>query len=261
MQKTDENHYILKIGDNMNLKSDLIKINSITKYPSILTYHMLGERGRLLDEVQIKFNSQVIATEKIDGVNARIILCPDGFYIIGSREELLYAKGDLIGNPQLGIIDELKPVAVTLVPSNDVIVYYFEVYGGNVTRNSKNYTSERKTSHRLFDVAKIPDFENLFDLTLEQIHIWKSNGGQHFLSEEELETMQFDLTPRLGTFDIPTGLKDTYDWLHRILPNGTNAGLDISGRAEGIVIRTSDRSHIAKIRFEDYERTVQGKPK
>ncbi len=30
---------------------DLKKINSLTKYPSILTYHKLGERGRLTEEL------------------------------------------------------------------------------------------------------------------------------------------------------------------------------------------------------------------
>lgn len=72
----------------------------MTKYPSILTYHKLGEKGKLLDEVQVPFDQPAILAEKIDGVNSRIIIFPDGLYIIGSREELLYAKGDLIGNPQ-----------------------------------------------------------------------------------------------------------------------------------------------------------------
>lgn len=30
---------------------DLKKMNSLTKYPSILTYHQLGERGRLTEEL------------------------------------------------------------------------------------------------------------------------------------------------------------------------------------------------------------------
>jgi len=177
---------------------DLNKLNSMTKYPSILTYHKLGEKGRLLDEVQVEFDCPVIVTEKIDGVNARIILFPDGFYIIGSREELLYGRGDLIGNPQLGIVDELKPVAQNLTTPNVLTVCYFEVYGGSVTKNSKQYTNEKRMGHRLFDIVEIPNFEYFYHLPIEQIASWRDNGGQKFLSESELHEIQLKLTPRTG---------------------------------------------------------------
>jgi ATP-dependent RNA circularization protein (DNA/RNA ligase family) len=57
------------------MEKDLNKINSVTKYPRIETYHKIGERGRLMDEVQVDFSDQkVILTEKVDGVNGRIII-------------------------------------------------------------------------------------------------------------------------------------------------------------------------------------------
>src|SRR5262245_22884963 len=91
--------------------ADLAKLNSLTKYPSILTYHTLDPRnGGLLEEVTA-FVGTVIGTEKVDGTNSRVICLPDGCYLLGSREELLYAKGDLIGNPSLGIVDGLKETA------------------------------------------------------------------------------------------------------------------------------------------------------
>jgi len=34
---------------------DLGKLNSIAKYPSILTYHTLGDKGMLQETVQIPF--------------------------------------------------------------------------------------------------------------------------------------------------------------------------------------------------------------
>jgi len=237
---------------------DLNKLNSMTKYPSILTYHKLGEKGRLLDEVQVEFDCPVIVTEKIDGVNARIILFPDGFYIIGSREELLYGRGDLIGNPQLGIVDELKPVAQNLTTPNVLTVCYFEVYGGSVTKNSKQYTNEKRMGHRLFDIVEIPNFEYFYHLPIEQIASWRDNGGQKFLSESELHEIQLKLTPRIGIDILPTGLLEVYDWITERLSDGTQAPLDYcGGRAEGVVVRTPDRSKIAKIRFEDYERTLR----
>lgn len=93
------------------LAEDLRAINSLTKYPSILTYHALGDRGRVSDRVQVDFGTDpVLVTEKIDGTNARII-CRDGDYLIGSREELLHARGDRVHNPAMGIVDAMRPIA------------------------------------------------------------------------------------------------------------------------------------------------------
>lgn len=103
---------------------DLNKLNSMTKYPSIPTYHALGDKGTLLEQI-VTFNvddGEVILTEKVDGTNSRIILLPDGNFVLGSREELLFAKGDLIGNPALGIVDALKNIADSLVRSHSGIM-------------------------------------------------------------------------------------------------------------------------------------------
>lgn len=57
---------------------------------------------------------------------------------------------------------------------------------------------------------------------------------------------------------VPTTLADTHDWL-RMLLTESHARLDDTGRGkpEGVVVRTADRARIAKIRFEDYERTAK----
>src|SRR5262245_53731373 len=118
---------------------DLAKLNSLTKYPSILTYHRLDPRtGGLLEEAT-HFSGAVIGTEKVDGTNSRIICLPDGNYLLGSREELLYARRDLIGNPSLGIADALKETAERLCTTRrpGITVFYFEVFGGKVTASSK----------------------------------------------------------------------------------------------------------------------------
>lgn len=60
--------------------ADLRAVNSLTKYPSIPTYHALDPgNGGLLDDA-IPFMGRVIGTEKVDGTNARIILLQDGNY-------------------------------------------------------------------------------------------------------------------------------------------------------------------------------------
>jgi hypothetical protein len=238
----------------------------MTKYPSILTYHALGEKGKLKEEIQVPFDEPAILTEKIDGVNARIILFPyreDGFYIIGSHEELLYAKGDLIGNPQLGIVEALKPLAeVHRTPIEDITVLYLEVYGGKTTPGSKQYTGNKAVGYRLFDIATITNgIEILKDYSVEQIAQWRDNGGQTFRDEASLGFIgSIPLVPRLGTGRLPTSLKDTLSWMKSTI-GLTHAPLDSGaiGMPEGIVVRSADRTKIAKLRFEDYERTFRNK--
>ena len=71
------------------------KINTLTKYPSILTLHKLGKKNILLNELTTPIeNEKMYATEKIDGTNIRLL-----FYgnerIIGTRENLFfYEKRD-----------------------------------------------------------------------------------------------------------------------------------------------------------------------
>ncbi|MBF2007443.1 MAG: hypothetical protein IGS49_18760 [Chlorogloeopsis fritschii C42_A2020_084] len=239
---------------------DLNKLNSMTKYPSIPTYHKLGDKGALLEET-VSFDGEVILTEKVDGTNSRIILLPDGNFVLGSREELLFAKGDLIGNPALGIVDALKGVAYSLPQSqNGITVAYLELYGGKITSASKQYTAQQSVGWRLFDVAVLPDIKTLFEKSVQQLAAWRDNGGQMFLNEEQLNKIAayygFELTPRIGTIAaLPTSIEEAHQFLKVMLPQ-TKVALDrgAGGRAEGIVARTISRNAIAKLRFEDYER-------
>lgn len=246
---------------NFSLRScDLNKLNSMTKYPSIPTYHALGDKGALLEET-INFDGEVILTEKVDGTNSRIILLPDGNFVLGSREELLFAKGDLIGNPALGIVDALKDIADSLPQSqNSITVAYLELYGGKITAASKQYTSQQNVGWRLFDVAVLTDIEALFTKSVQQLAAWRDNNGQVFLDEQQLTQAGQDyglqLTPRIvKVTSLPVTIQETHEFLKATLPQ-TNVALDASarGRAEGIVARTISRNAIAKLRFEDYER-------
>ncbi|NUT04037.1 MAG: hypothetical protein HOV76_11200 [Hamadaea sp.] len=241
----------------------------MTKYPSIPTYHSLDPRnGRLLDEA-VRFASVVVGTEKVDGTNSRIILLPDGTYLLGSREELLYAQGDLIGNPALGIVDALRPIADNLpaVEDDHIVVYYLEVYGGKVTAASKQYTGGKRIGYRLFDVAVIGDYQEMSGWDSQRVAAWRDAGGQQFLGETTLrrtaEDTGLDLTPRLFEIDateLPTDIAETKAFLDKWMPT-TLAALDddAAGRPEGIVLRSPDRAAIAKARFQDYERTLKGR--
>lgn len=256
---------ILKQMSFVNRES-LPLINTVTKYPSIPTYHALGEKGRLTESLQATFDDDevIFVTEKIDGTNARIILTND-VYLIGSREELLYAKGDLVGNPALGIVSALSECAESLLnyhlPNmyyNFVIVYYFEVFGGKVSANSKQYTGEQKVSFRCFDVADI-NLNPLTSMPIEKLAGWRETKDSYQKFRKSV-TPHTDIVPYISTIlgkDMPKTVRDTSDWLRNIIPT-TNVLLDEKGgkRPEGVVIRNKDRSKIAKIRFEDYQRTL-----
>jgi len=247
---------------DLNLES----LNSATKYPSILTFHERDpKRGALLDAATA-FEGDVLLTEKVDGTGARIICFGNGDYVIGSREELLHARGDLIANPKNGVVDALRPIADTLAtPGNgeQVVVLYLEVYGGKIGRNAGQYTGQGRTGSRMFDAATIP--EEILSRTPADVSLWREHGGQAFLTEKELGDMAarhgVELTPRLGLIpasEVPTGIEEMRDFLTTRLP-ATRVALDADGgsRPEGIVLRTEDRTVIAKARLEDYEKTLR----
>lgn len=256
---------------------DLKKINSLTKYPSILTYHQLGERGRLNDELTeykgFDESDDVYVYEKVDGENSRIILFKNQYseidYLIGSREELLYAKGDRIGNPYGNIAEFLKPLAENLVeniyPKGDwaLTVLYQESYGGK-TKASKNYSNNKTQGYRVFDVFSLnkDQLESLLELPQEKIAEWRDQGNQPFYNETEkkvfVDKLDLQYAPLLETIkgsDFPTSLESTYSYLKGF--EETQVGIELAGKSEGIIVRTFDRGQIRKIRFEDYERTFR----
>lgn len=242
---------------------DLAALNSLTKYPSIPTYHELDPRNGGLVERPVTFTGPVVGTEKVDGTNSRIIVLPDGSYLLGSREELLYAQGDLIGNPALGIVENLRPLAEALAgtPGDTVRVHYLELYGGRIGGQAKQYSARGATGWRLFDVAVLDDLGERLTWTPQRISAWRESGGQTYLTEDELRAVGLDLTPRLFTVDatdLPATIEGMHGFLGEWLPR-TLVALDESGQgdAEGVVLRTADRSVIAKARFQDYTRTLK----
>jgi len=54
---------------------------------------------------------------------------------------------------------------------------------------------------------------------------------------------------------LPTSIEAAYEWLKAFAQTRVDLGGG-RGSAEGVVVRTADRKAIAKLRFEDYERTL-----
>jgi len=254
-------------------------LNSATKYPSIPTYHVLGEKGRLTEELgpfkDIGRDTSVFLTEKVDGTNGRIVILPGGDYFIGTREELVYAKGDRV-TPSSGvgtdIVRELRPVAESLVENGrvgsyegQITVMYFEVYGHKIGAAAKQYTRNGSTGHRLFDIADIGTA--ILDWPRERISQWREGGGQTFETVSDLEDTSEEFGIPLVPYlivdtgeDIPKTRSDAYGYLMSEMSE-TQVHLDDKdddwrGKPEGLVLRTNDRSRIAKMRYQDYERTL-----
>lgn len=258
------------------LVDNLPVLNSLTKYPSIPTYHDLGDKG-MLQEAHLEVpDSGLIYTEKVDGTNVRIVAVPGEPFLIGSREEFLHALGDICFNPTLGIVEDVRHIASQLSESyaeyigpEHMLVLFGELYGGKIGQHAKQYTSSREnTRFRLFDAIEMPIFEaeKILGTPREKIALWRENGGQPFVDDTRLgdlaDILELDLTPRISLPSnvsvLPESVETGESWIASILPQ-TLCALDDSGqgKAEGIVVRALDRSFIAKIRYEDYTRTMK----
>ena len=251
------------------------KLNSMTKYPSIPTYHKM-DRGRLLEEREVIFDDgeKVYVSEKIDGTNGRAILLRDGLdYFIGTREEIVYARGDRVINPEMGIAPNLVPILEKLLEPNApahgsavLVVLYGEVYGRDIGPG-KNYGGQY--GFRLFDIASFDrsTYNDLMMRSRDRISMWRQHGGTPFVNAELFrsvaEAVGLLTVPHIMEVNggmLPTSLGDTYSWLKGILPDSRAKTDDLgSGKPEGVILRNQSRTKIAKVRFEDYEKTFRSR--
>lgn len=255
------------------------KINSLTKYPSIPTLHELGHKGVPTNNLNVLFddseytyltNGHIYATEKIDGTNVRII-CLYNEYLIGSRENILYYSNDLYFDNSQTIVQSIKSLNLQIPFCNVLTVFYGELYGGKVSSNSKNYGTEQ-VGFRLFDVVSFDNFdvENFCkSKTLEEISHWREHKendkivyGQSFYNVSEFKEFTkenyFLSVPVVNITLNDLSLEGVLNSL-KLSINETKVALtDTATRIpEGVVIRNYDRSKIAKIRFEDYNKIIQ----
>ena len=242
------------------------KLNSATKYPSIPTYHVMGEKGRLTDEVQVDFAGyEVQITEKVDGTNVRVLIDARGHMMIGSRNELLWYSEDRLYNPALGIVDAMLPVLGRWNPASPregVVVYFGELYGGKIGRAARQYTTRRDvTGFRIFDVLSLErcQIDQVMPLPVEDIAKWRDVWRrQRFVPIDRSRSLGWQMTPELGFGAPPAGVRETLEWLDATCPRSLCVLDDEApGHPEGVIVRTPDRSRIAKIRFADYRRTLR----
>lgn len=243
-------------------------LNSLTKYPSIYTYHPLS-RGIVQEELNeglgFKENEFNI-TEKVDGTNSRIVIY-QGDYVIGTREELIYSRGDRVIDPSDLVTNSLLKLAEELAinpkyNNDSVFVFYFETYGGGIQNKvSKNYTSDQSLKGiRLFDITEM-EISEIMDITgsmtRDQLSGWRQRDRKRFKDRNEVNAICKELriwsVPYLeSNTPIPTAIKDILPWLEQY--RKTKVSIDGTiGNSEGIIVRSNDNQLVRKIRFEDYE--------
>lgn len=247
---------------------DFAALDTATAYPSILTYHVIGERGMLGDETNVTFQpgEQVFITEKIDGANCRMIILPGNDYVIGNRKQLLYARGDRLANQSednLTMVAALQPAAERLADEwegETVLVVYAEVFGAGIGRAWTQYTADKgKAGARWFDARTV--HPTVLTWPLDRIAGWRERGQEGFvpLSTRIAYDIGLEKVPPIATCDggdIPTGREETEQWMADLIPL-SHAGIDEAGNGnpEGLVARTDTRSKIVKFRFAEYAKT------
>lgn len=253
---------------------DLAKLNSLTKYPSIPTWHVLDGKGVLTDSATtVDAGTAFYLTEKVDGTNGRIVRLGRSWWI-GSRDNLIASNDgsvNAVKNPlEQAIVDTLKPIADRLRTTDFVVVWFFEVFGANIGDASREYAPRNgEVSCRLFDRAVIADSASILNtMNPEQISSWRKRGGQTFDSLVSLRWSYTEIedlvlaVPFLGiayASEMPVTLEDGRPFIEKWIGKKTRCALDPAalGRPEGIVARTADRRVIVKLRLSDYDKAIR----
>ena len=277
--------------DNLINMYGLDKLNTMTKYPSILTYHETAERGTLAQNTyenkDFSGYEKVYVTEKIDGTNSRMVFTTNEEgavedYILGSREDFLYACGDRIINPALGIVNTLEKhlipkfsmikytIGHEILKPNYFYIIYGETYGGKIN-NAKHYTNHQNYFFRAFDLVAMPieEAKGFLSMKLEDISSWREHGGQPFVPVSDFiefcDTFQIVRVPYILTMngkDIGLTPQNVFTWMSDFVKSvaAIDEDYDGLGKSEGVVVRTEKRELIRKFRFEDYQKTARMHP-
>ena len=266
-------------------KYGLDKMNSLSKFPSILPFHKIGKRGGVTEELnpidQIFLHQEKLGklfiTEKIDGIASRAIVYKND-YLLADKNNFVYAKGDRIY--QSIIIDQMKETVEEFIKRNPdpekVHVIYGITYGYKIGNGTDLYiyNDSKKRDFRIFDIYSMGVFEfnNILGQSTKSIIDWRESNKQEFWNYTDLmdfcDGSNVKIVPVLETDiflkDIPDKVDYAFTWLKKFKASKAILDGDINvnnqgskyGQSKGIVIRNNDRSFIRQLLFEEY---IKGK--
>ena len=209
------------------------KIEALTRYPQILSFHKIENNLATNQLNELPDNYQPLPThpekldiviqEKIQGTNCRIIIFDTDFFI-GTNDEIIYAKNDRIASsPIVGpIINTLQQfIQMNQGSLERMVVLYGQAFGKGLP-NANRYTKNNQRAFRVFDGFSIPANDAVAlcnNRSVEDIAIWVDNLQQSFFSIRTLkrfcDTFNINQVPILfsGTLDqVPTDKTELLRW-------------------------------------------------
>jgi hypothetical protein len=175
------------INEILTYENDgLRKLNSITKYPSILTYHNLGQRGSLVNSLvedkHFDKHRSIYITEKIDGTSSTYVLVnhakpghnPKYEFIVSSRnvrqldpDQVCYHDVNVYWEmaEKYDLENRMKLILASL-PYSHFVVLQGETFGANLQGN-KYKMQDRDI--RFFNI--IDDHNGKWDTTIAAKYI------------------------------------------------------------------------------------------
>ncbi len=252
------------------------KVNSMTKYPSIPPLFGRDPDSKNAAEFPPE-GQELIVREKIDGCNVRLVIFPGAFeklyfgeegitditqWVVGTRIEFIHSNTSAFTRASeykiLQALPSPRHLLLHYADRLDFTVFYFEVFGGNIS-HSHNYTSKNvgAVGIRLLDVLIVTKWLRLLrEHTAEEIAAWRGQGRQEFVSEEKLEwfskEIEIPLCPRIEGLELHRSAEKTRESLFETVKK-TACRLDedgFDGQPEGVVLRTRDRSWMAKLKHQ-----------
>lgn len=259
----------------------LDKLERATRFPSILALHRMDQKGRLLPERQVQFedDEELFFTEKLDGVNVRLILLPCGRRYVGSRKQILYCVGDEVYNPVQGVVEHLSKLFPAWFKNSyaeqqpppdgwygDHFVLFGELYGaehdGAGVPSPASAKQYGQPGFRAFAVERRGEEGDALPLPFPLIPFKNSDVGtapvgrlaHHLFSgvarvPSLQPSAEFQAAVRHGS------VQDLLPHLEFETQVETAPGA--WRHAEGVIVRNADGTKIAKLRVEDYRRACR----
>jgi len=231
---------------------DLDKLELMTRFPEIPAYHPELDDEPVGTPVQFcrnpAENVEILATARLPGKLARIVILPDGGWLIGgARTGWAYARGDTLVHAERDIVDVLRDRA-------RVSATQLRRLNADGPLHALYCVVTPKRQFRLVDHRGTEDWEKILRRSPNGpcgLNAWNRRRQLDFTPWPVLEQLsrgwQFPTVDVLGRFDaatLPRTPQDTAEFLREVTKGDKTA--------TGLVLRTADRMTITELSTKKY---------